>query len=105
MERLYEYESNFYTGGRSEKFVCQGRKSFVENFIIQKEFHELFGGFILSGDDESGEEYVGVWGKRKCRKFRRILRERSAEFISTNDNLPNFRRIMESRCNQNLFQS
>ncbi len=63
MEKFYEHESNFYTDGRSEKFVCQGRKSFIENFIVQKELSKLFGGFILSEDVESGEEFIGVWGK------------------------------------------
>jgi len=105
MEKFYEYESNFYTDGRSEKFVCQGRKSFIEKFVVQKELSKLFGGFVLSEDVESGEEFIGVWGKRKCQKFRRILRERGAEFMLANDHLPNLRRIMESRCNQNLFQS
>ncbi|HEY0427762.1 MAG TPA: hypothetical protein VGC76_08255 [Pyrinomonadaceae bacterium] len=60
MEKLYEYKSDFYSDGRSEKVICQGRKSFIENFLPQKEFHELFGGLILSGNVESGEEFVGV---------------------------------------------
>ncbi|MEP6903445.1 MAG: hypothetical protein ABJA66_17090 [Actinomycetota bacterium] len=60
METIYEYESNFYSDGRSEMVVCQGSKSFVETFILQKEFQELFGGFILSGNVESGEEFLGV---------------------------------------------
>ncbi len=94
MEIIYEYESSFYTDGRSEKIVCQGRKSFVENFILQKEFDELFGGFILSGNVESGEEFLGVWGKRKCQRMRRILRERGAEFKLQKNVVPSFRRII-----------
>ncbi|MGI8639721.1 MAG: hypothetical protein ACR2MG_07180 [Pyrinomonadaceae bacterium] len=96
MEILYEYESTFYTDGRSEKLVCQGRKDFIEMFIIQKEFDELFGGFILSKNIESGEEFIGVWGRRKCQRFRRILRERGAEFKLLKDKVPEFRRIITS---------
>ncbi len=96
MELLYEYESNFYTDGRSEKIVCQGRKSFIENFIAQEEFYELFNGFILSDSIESNEEFIGVWGKRKCQKFRRILRERNAEFRLVKSKTPEFRRIITS---------
>jgi hypothetical protein len=101
MELLYEYESTFYTDGRSEKVVCQGRKSFVENFIVQEEFYELFGGFILSDNIESSEEFIGVWGKRKCQKFRQILRERSAEFELIRSQTPEFRRIITSVKNLN----
>jgi hypothetical protein len=96
VERIYEYKSNFYTDGRSEKIVCQGRKSFVESFISQKEFDELFGGFILSGNLESGEEFLGVWGRRKCQQFRRILRERGAEFELLKNLIPEFRRSLTS---------
>jgi hypothetical protein len=96
METIYEYESNFYSDGRSERIVCQGRKSFVENFLLQKEFQELFGGFILSGNVETGEEFLGVWGKRKCQRFRRILRERGAEFKLLKKSVPKFRRIVTS---------
>jgi len=96
METIYEFKSNFYSDGRSEKIVCQGRKSFVENFILQKEFEELFGGFILSGSLESGEAFLGVWSKRKCQKFRRILRERGAEFKLVKTLIPKLRRIITS---------
>ncbi len=96
MEILYEYESTFYTDGRSEKLVCQGRKDFVEKFVIQREFYELLGGFILSENIESGEEFIGVWGRRKCQRFRRILRERDAEFKLIKDKASDFRIIMTS---------
>lgn len=95
METIYEYKSDFYSDGRSEKIICQGKRSYIENFIPQKEFHELFGGFILSENIESGEEFIGVWGKRKCQRFRQILRERGAEFVSIRE-VPAFRRIMTS---------
>jgi hypothetical protein len=95
MEKLYEYEWNFYSDGRSDKVFCQGRKVFVESFIPRKEFDELFGGFILSGDGKGSEEFIGVWGRRICRRFRRILRERGAEFVLIKD-VPEFKRIQMS---------
>jgi hypothetical protein len=96
VETIYEYKSNFYSDERSERIVCQGGKSFVENFILQKEFEELFGGFILSGNLESGEEFLGVWGRRRCQNFRRLLRERGAEFKLLKNLVPKFRRVVTS---------
>ncbi|MGC2237561.1 MAG: hypothetical protein WA584_15470 [Pyrinomonadaceae bacterium] len=95
MEKLYEYKSDFYSDGRSEKLICQGRKSFIDDFISQEGFHNLFGGLILSENIETGEEVIGVWGSRKCQRLRRILRERGAEFILLKET-PAFRRIYTS---------
>ncbi|MDQ3798478.1 MAG: hypothetical protein M3384_03420 [Acidobacteriota bacterium] len=92
MDELYEYECDIYSDGRPERVVCQGRKEFIEKFIQQKEFDALFGGFILSGNIETGEEFIGVWRRRKCRRLRRILRERGAQFVLIKD-VPGFRRI------------
>lgn len=96
MEMLYEYDSNFYSDGRSEKIVCQGRKSFIQNFISQEEFYSFFGGYILSENIVTGEEFIGVWGKRKSQSLRRILRERNAEFELARYVVPKFRKIFTS---------
>ena len=58
MERIYAFTSNWYSDGRSEHSVCQGRRTFVEQFIPRDEFSDLFGGYVLSADSE--EEYLGV---------------------------------------------
>ncbi len=79
MEPLYEYLSAWFHDGRSERVVCQGRASFVEEFISREEFQALFGGYALS-EDQSGCDYIGVWGSRVCKRFRRVLRERGASF-------------------------
>jgi hypothetical protein len=79
MEHLYQFTSRWYTDGRSEHPVCQGRAAFVREFIPEREFMSLFGGFVLSADS-SGEEYLGVWSRRMCSRFRRVLRERGAQF-------------------------
>jgi len=84
MEKIYEFKSSWYSDGRSEHPVCQGRRCFVEQFIPQREFSELFGGYVLS-EDSSGEEFLGVWSRRTSQSFRRILRERGAHFTMSRD--------------------
>ena len=84
MEKIYEFKSSWYSDGRSEHPVCQGRRRFVEQFILQREFSALFGGYVLS-EDTSGEEFLGVWSRRTGQKFRRILRERGAQFTISRD--------------------
>jgi hypothetical protein len=79
MEKLYDFMSEWYSDGRSEHPVCQGRRAFIEQFIPQPEFADLFGGYVLSADSSDGE-FLGVWSRRTCQKFRRILRERGAQF-------------------------
>src|SRR4051794_28762306 len=84
MEQIYDLMSNWYSDGRSEHPVCQGRRFFVERFIRKEEFSELFGGYVLS-EDSSGKEFLGVWGRRKGQRFRRILRDRGAQFTISRD--------------------
>jgi len=84
MEKIYDFMSRWYSDGRSEHPVCQGRRSFVEQFIPKREFSELFGGYVLS-EDSSGEEFLGVWSRRTGQRFRRILRERGAQFTISRD--------------------
>ena len=79
MEKLYEFSCSWHADGRSERLVCQGRRKFIERFILKAEFASLFGGYILS-EGRFGTEYLGVWSRRTCQRFRRILRERGAEF-------------------------
>ncbi len=77
METLYEYVSAWFHDGRSERVVCQGRASFVEEFISREELSAVFGGYALS-KGQSGRDYLGVWGSRVCKRFRSVLRERGA---------------------------
>lgn len=84
MESVYEYLSTWFHDHRSERVVCQGRASFVEEFIDKDEFPKLFGGYALS-EDENGRDYLGVWGSRICKRFRRVLRERGACFQVSSD--------------------
>ena len=82
MEQIYVYMSG-YSGGRAEHPICLGRRPFVERFIPLQEIGGLFGGYLLCAD-ASEVEYLGVWSHRICQRFRRILRERGAQFeVST----------------------
>jgi hypothetical protein len=63
VEQLYEFTSNWYRDGRSERTTCQGRRSFVQGFIPLREFADLFGGHVLS-EDSSEQQFLGVWGRR-----------------------------------------
>lgn len=89
MEKLYEFSWDWHADGRSERLVCQGRRKFVERFIPKAEFASLFGGYVLS-ESRLGTEFLGVWSRRMCQRFRRILRERGAEFSLSAD-APNLR--------------
>lgn len=89
MEQLYEFMSRWYSDGRSERTVCQARCAFVEKYIARREFAKLFGGYVLSANS-SGEEYLGVWSRRKGQRFRRVLRERGAQFMISRES-PNLR--------------
>ena len=84
MEKIYAFMSEWYSDKRPEHPICQGRRSFIEQYIPRREFSELFGGYVLS-EDSSGEEFLGVWSRRTAQKFRRILRERGAQFITSSD--------------------
>ena len=44
--------------------MSQGRRSFVEQFIPQRESSTLFGGYVVS-EDSSGEEFLGVWSPKR----------------------------------------
>ncbi len=94
MENVYDFRSDWYSDGRSERVVCVGRRSFIEQFIPHREFSELFGGYVLLVDS-SGEEFLGVWARRKGQRFRHILRLRGAQFVMSTD-IPPLRRIVTS---------
>jgi hypothetical protein len=87
MVQFYAFTSDWYRDGRAERTTCQGPRSFVERFIRLPEFASLFGGHVLSRDS-SGQQFLGVWSRRTCQRFRRILRERGAEFKLSKDKPP-----------------
>jgi hypothetical protein len=90
VEKLYEYKTNHGISA-VEEFVCQGKREFIEKYIKQAEIYDLIGGVVITGNINSGDEFIGVRKKRGCQKFRRILRERGAEFELLKDTFPPIR--------------
>lgn len=85
MNKLYEYQTKLphtpHAGGEEETHIVDAERPFVDSYIDRDEFAELFGGFLISEDlEDPPKQYRGVWGKEKVRKFKRVLRERGAEF-------------------------
>lgn len=82
---LVLYEAHFQEAdlSRSPAIVVRGARDAVERFIPLAEFPALFGGYALwspspEPTSELPGEALGVWGRRTCSRFRRILRERGA---------------------------
>ena len=67
-----------FKDGASQPTIQLGKRSFVETYISESEFEELFGGYAARSID--GIEYLGVWSVRVASRMRRILRERGATF-------------------------
>ncbi len=75
---------NWMRDGESKPYAIKGDRKWIELYIAIDEFLELFGGYVTwrppdEPTDAMGEG-LGVWGRRNISRFRRILRERGAEF-------------------------
>ncbi len=77
---LYKFETPVLGYKRSVPTVIKGEIHWIVQFIPASEFEELFGGYITWHPTDEIGETIGVWGKRNVSRFRRILRERKAEF-------------------------
>lgn len=87
MNQVFEYKKklphNPHGRGTQETHIVDAAQSFVLQFISMEELRDHFGGYIACFDKPNSAEgvrYIGVWGKDKTGKFKRILRERGAEF-------------------------
>jgi len=78
MDALYEYVLDWSKG--SKRRHVDGERRFVERYIQRDEFQPLFGGEMLLTDPCGRSEFIGVWGRKALSDFKRILRERGAEF-------------------------
>jgi hypothetical protein len=63
--------------------TIRGARDAVERFIPLEEFGALFGGWMIWSPatrptSELPGEALGVWSHRKCKRFRRVLRDRGA---------------------------
>lgn len=87
-EAVYTFETPIHGNRRSIPVVIKADRKWVERFIPICEFEDLFGGYITWQPTGETGESIGVWGKRNVSRFRRILRERGADFALVNDEGP-----------------
>jgi hypothetical protein len=71
---LFEFRESFRRD-ESERVVCIGERALLTKVLSESELEKLFGGWIIYSDPNN-LDYLGVWGARKARALRRILRER-----------------------------
>lgn len=80
---LFEAPMSGVTLSDTPPLTIRGPRDAIERFIPRTEFNELFGGWAIWAAParpiiEMPGEALGVWGRRMCGRFRRILRERGA---------------------------
>lgn len=80
---LYEFPFTGPTASDTPALTIRGARDAVERFIPLEEFAALFGGYVIwrapaRPTAEIPGEALGVWSRRACKRFRRILRERGA---------------------------
>ena len=92
MQQLFYFPAQWIMDARSVPYVLKGDREWIERYIPIDEFLDLFGGYATwRPPDEPSEvmgEGLGVWGNRNISRFRRILRERGAEFEVINGEGP-----------------
>lgn len=80
---LYEHPFPGPTVSDTPALTIRGARDAIERFIPLAEFGTLFGGYVIwrapaHPTAEIPGEALGVWSRRACKRFRRILRERGA---------------------------
>ena len=80
---LYEAPMEYGAGRRVPPVTIRGARDAIERFIPEDDFGRLFDRRAVWRTSafpvvELPGEAIGVWGRRKCQRLRRILRERGA---------------------------
>jgi hypothetical protein len=87
---VFVFRADWFADGRSQPIAAKAPLEWVCKFISESEFQDLFGGYsiwrspVVSTADMPGRA-IGVWGRRNVSRYRRILRERGADFTVVND--------------------
>lgn len=79
MDALYEYSLDWSKG--SKRNHLDGERTFIERYIRLDEFNVLFGGSTRLSDPSGKSEFIGVWGRQAISRFKKVLRERGADFV------------------------
>ncbi|MEM8485801.1 MAG: hypothetical protein AAF564_09655 [Bacteroidota bacterium] len=82
---LFQFYAQWFVDERSQPLVIKAPLNWATSYIKPDEFGELFGGGVIwrapkDPSPEMTDRTIGVWGNRNVSRFRRILRERIAEF-------------------------
>jgi hypothetical protein len=61
--------------------VCAADKASVEALLGPAQLEANFAGAAIYTDDQTKQDYIGVWGARNAPTFRRLLRDQGAEIV------------------------
>jgi hypothetical protein len=80
---LFECPAPWRTVSTTPALTIRGARDAIERFIPLAEFRSLFGGYAIWSPPrdpiaELPGQALGVWSRRKCKRLRRILRQRGA---------------------------
>jgi hypothetical protein len=79
--QLFEFK-DIFRRDESERLVCIAERTLLTKALSESELEKFFGGWIIYSD-RSDLDYIGVWGARKVRTLRRLLRERGVDVSLT----------------------
>ena len=77
---VYEFSEAAFVVG-SDPRVCIAKLSDLRPYITLREINRAFSGYASYRQAPWMRRYVGVWGRKNCKRFRRFLRERGAEVV------------------------
>src|SRR4051794_4671268 len=88
-QQVFQFRAEWFADGRSAPLVIKADRKWIEQYISPDEYSELFGGYATWRPPDKPTpmmrgEALGVWGRRNVSRFRRILRERGADFVVVN---------------------
>lgn len=75
---VHEFSDASFVVG-SDALTCIATLSALRPFITLAEIEEAFSGYASYRQAPWMARYIGVWGRKNCQRFRRLLRERGAE--------------------------
>lgn len=87
MITLYQYKKVLplspHARGKQTTHIIDTDKVHIIELISKEEFSEFFGGYLMTTKKEPNSkklEFIGVWGKDKIQKLKKVLRDRKIEF-------------------------
>lgn len=77
--QVHEFMCSLGAGPLSDCHVSVVRWSHLQPHFSRLDMAALFGGYLQGASPE--HIYLGVWGRRLCSRFRRLLRERGISVV------------------------